>query len=253
MNLYFYFFSLKVPAYGFLIALGIVLSNILIFLIRNTKALDFDNVLILEGYAMLGGMIGSKLLYLIISAPQIDWSRITDLIYLQSLMNKGFVFFGGLIFGLFAVFLAYKIHKIPAIEYLEKIIFIIPLTHAFGRIGCFCAGCCYGIPYSGWASVVFPKNSFAPSGVPLLPIQLIESTCLFILAFTLFVLILKNKEKYSIYIYIVSYSIIRFILEFFRYDYIRGQFGGFSTSQWISLLLIVIVIIFQFKGKKATQ
>ncbi len=57
---------------------------------------------------------------------------------------------------------------------------MLPLGHAFGRIGCFFAGCCYGISWKH-GFVYHSTVGFTPIGVPLLPIQLIEAGTLLVL------------------------------------------------------------------------
>lgn len=76
------------------------------------------------------------------------------------------------------VLLAGKIHKFNVKIYIRNFIFLIPFIHAFGRIGCFFAGCCFGIPYNGIGAVVFPENSYALPDVSLFPVQLVEQ-CFF--------------------------------------------------------------------------
>ena len=143
------------------------------FFVLKHEKLDFNDWMILEAYCILGGFLGAKLLYLLVSYKSIDWSRITDFQYFNALMLSGFVFYGGLIFGLIFVFLAGKIHKIPAGIYVRKFIFLIPFMHSFGRVGCFMAGCCYGIPYDGIGAVVFPEGSYAIPGIKLFPVQFV--------------------------------------------------------------------------------
>lgn len=250
MHVYLQFGSFKIPTYGFLIALGVVLANLVgVFVLRHTKQ-DFNDFIILEAYGILGGFLGSKLLYLIVSYREIDWTRITDIHYFNSLMLTGFVFYGGLILGLILVFVAGKIHKIAAEEYLRNFIFLIPFIHSFGRLGCFMAGCCYGIPYNGFGAVVFPKNSFAISGVPLFPVQLVEAGCLMIIAIVILYLRMKKNWFYTIETYLILYAILRFGLENLRYDKARGYIAGVSTSQWISIGLLLVAMVSVVYHKK---
>jgi phosphatidylglycerol:prolipoprotein diacylglycerol transferase len=126
--------------------------------------------------------------------------------------------------------------------------------HAFGRIGCFLGGCCYGreTRYDNPFAVTFPKQAdirlalyAAPPGIPRLPVQLFESAFLFILCITLSVAYRKVKHIPGIcaVLYIFAYGVWRFIIEFCRDDAIRGYWAGFSTSQWISALCVVIAPI----------
>ena len=230
--------GLQLPSYGLLIATGVVVANLVSYLILRKTKQDGNDFIILEAYGILGGFIGAKVLYLIVSRNQIDWNRITDITYANQLMLSGFVFYGGLIGGILFIFLAGKMHKINALEYIRNFIFVIPFIHSFGRIGCFMAGCCYGKPYDGPFAVVFPENSYALPGVKLFPIQLVESAGLMVIALLLILLRFRFQFYHTIEFYFITYGIFRFVLEYFRYDEIRGSWGAFTTSQWISLFLI---------------
>ena len=241
MHLYFNIFGLMIPSYGLMIALGVVLANIIaIFFILKHFGLDFNDFMILEGYAILGGFLGAKGLYFIVSYKEIDWSRMLEADYFNSIMQGGFVFYGGLIMGILFVLLAGKIHKIDCISYIQHNIFLIPFIHSFGRVGCFLAGCCYGIPYDGILSVQFPEMSAAPSGIRLFPVQLVEAVCLMIIAIAMLILDRKRPAFHSLAFYLLTYGILRFVLEYFRFDAARGQFLLFSTSQWISIVMIIL-------------
>jgi phosphatidylglycerol:prolipoprotein diacylglycerol transferase len=102
--------------------------------------------------------------------------------------------------------------------------------------------------------VIFRHSQAAPNGVALLPIQLISSGINFLGCIVLFIYG-RNKRKSGrvIGVYLIFYSIARFIIEFFRGDVIRGVFFGISTSQWISLILIPIGLWLYFKKFPAEQ
>ena len=138
----------------------------------------------------------------------------------------------------------------------------LPFAHAFGRIGCFCAGCCYGIEYHGFLSVHFPYNEISPelSTVPRLPVQLIEAGLNFICFGALLHIMLKNLKKKKeerklkqgqlLGFYLIYYLIARTILEFFRGDSVRGSVGFLSTSQIISILMIPVAVYFVLAKKR---
>ena len=238
--------GLRLPTYGLMIALGVVSANLLAIPFGKKNKLDLNDLLILEAYTFLGAFSGAKILFLIVSWKLIDWSRIFEPDYFNLVMRGGFVFYGGLIGGICTVFLGGKIHKINVWDYVQKLIPFIPFIHCFGRIGCFLGGCCYGIPYDGIFAVTYPEASLPPSDVSLFPVQVVEAVCLMILFFV----ILKVKEKYRLEAYLLIYGILRFVLEYFRYDEERGSFLVFSTSQWVSILLVSIAIYRLLKIKK---
>lgn len=95
MCIYFNLFGLNLPAYGFCIALGVIASNVIALRMIHKYGLDFNDLVILEAYCMLGGFIGAKILYFIVSYKTIEWQRITETKYFNQLMQGGFVFYGG--------------------------------------------------------------------------------------------------------------------------------------------------------------
>ncbi|MDO4477564.1 MAG: prolipoprotein diacylglyceryl transferase [Lachnospiraceae bacterium] len=243
MHIFFDIFGLKIPAYGTMLALGLVLANVFGLALMKKLKMDTDNVFILEGYMLLGAIFGAKALYLITAASSIDWSRMTDLAYLKMVMNGGFVFYGGLIGGILGVLLAGRIHKIDVVAYIRVGIIFVPLAHAIGRVGCTLAGCCYGIPYDGPGALIYPELSGAIPGIPLFPVQLVEAGGLLIIFAINLTLFLKMRFRYTLELYLILYLLMRFGLEYLRYDAIRGAAAGLSTSQWISLVIAAGLIV----------
>ena len=253
MHFYFHIFGLNIPSYGIMVVIGGAIANVLAYFTIKKKGGDFNDVMALEGYAFLFGLIGAKGLYLFASRSEIEWDRLTDLNYFLYLFRGGFVFYGGLIGAVFGIFLGGKIHKLETAMYVQRLIYLVPLAHGFGRIGCFLGGCCYGVPYDGPLHVVFPEGTVAPAGIPLFPVQLLEAVVLFLLFGVLAWLSLKKDWPYMLETYLILYGIARFIIEFFRYDDYRGSFGALSTSQWVSLLTaaaaVAAIIIRRHRGR----
>ena len=236
-------FGLELPMYGMMILLGIIVSNAVALSLCKKFGRDKLELLTIESYGIIGAFLGSKILFLIISFKDIDWQRAAEPKYLMAILSNGFVFYGGLVGAILFMMLSGKIHKLDVWGYIRDFIFMIPIMHCFGRIGCFCAGCCYGMPYHGLGHVVFPYGSQAPSGEELFPVQLVEAALVLIIGIVLLVLKLKKDFFYTIETYLLTYSVVRFILEFFRYDAIRGVAFGLSTSQWISIIVFIGTII----------
>lgn len=156
-------------------------------------------------------------------------------------------FFGGLVGGVVMfvfIYIFYIRKKYPQHRFIEILIIApacITLAHAFGRIGCFLAGCCYGKETDSFLGVKFPD---LPNKV--FPTQLFEATFLFIIAGILFYLAMKKDFKYTMPVYLISYGIFRFMIEFIRGDE-RGAFIlGLSPSQWFSIVALGIGIALIF-------
>lgn len=104
----------------------------------------------------------------------------------------------------------------------------ITIAHAFGRLGCLFAGCCYGKPTDAWFGIAC-ADDYALAGVKVVPTQLFEMLFLIVLSGVMALLYFKFRFNYNFAVYAIAYGIWRFTLEFFRYDD-RGQFLGTALS-----------------------
>lgn len=90
----------------------------------------------------------------------------------------------------------------------------------------------------------YTNSLVAPNGIPLLPIQLIEAFCIFLIfIFLVWYTSSPKREPYTLASILYYMLPIRFILEFFRGDSLRGFMFGLSTSQWISAVLFIITVM----------
>lgn len=230
--------------YGIMFMLGITVSLLFSFLVASKKSkVKKEDLLYGACFALVGGILGAKLLSILTSIDIIIEYHISFI----DVIKNGFVFYGGLLGGALGYFIYAKVYKIPFFDMTDNAVQSLPLGHCFGRIGCFCAGCCYGKETNSFLGVVFthPADPYCPVGVKILPTQLFEAGFCLLLFITILIVRIKFKDiKSSILtlIYILSYGIFRFILEFFRGDEARRSFLFFSTSQWISLLLVLFGI-----------
>ena len=157
----------------------------------------------------------------------------------------GMTFYGGLVGGVATFILMYRFyyvrHNPPIFDEILRISpACIALGHGFGRIGCFLSGCCYGITTGTAWDIYFPNL-----GEKHLPTQLFEMTFLFLLAGVLIFLAFKHVTDYTMLIYLGSYAVFRFVIEFFRGDE-RGQLAGLSPSQYWCILIVLLIVPLYF-------
>lgn len=231
-------FNFKVYSYGFMIAIGVILAAT--FFIRKAKryGYDEDKLLNLIIVTVISGILGGKLLFII--------TEFRDIINNPSILlnfGNGFVIYGAIIFGALGLYLYCKKNKFDSVQLLDFVVPFVALAQGFGRIGCFLAGCCYGRETCLPIGVVFPQGSLAPSGIPLIPTQIFSSIFDFMLAGFLIWYSRKERAKGRILaMYIIIYSIGRFLIEFFRNDP-RGSILMFSTSQFIAIFTLILGIV----------
>ncbi len=212
---------------------------------RKAKELNFDfnDIIIIGGGVGLGGVFGATSLYMFVTFPI---PVLIDKILKGDFSGLGgFVFYGGLIGGILGAIIAVKILKVDVLTAEKIIVPYLPLAHAIGRVGCLLAGCCHGMEYDGPLAVHYPNSVL---GVPptqgYFPTQILEGILNIGIMFALLYLCKKVKYKYDLlFSYLFMYAIVRFVVEFFRGDKIRGIFNSLSSSQWISIGLFVIAVV----------
>lgn len=230
--------GLRIPMYGLCIVFGIFCAAVLALGLQKRRGRSPENLMITAGCGILFGMIGSKTMYLLVSCPFSELVRMLASGDLTSLGNSGFVFYGGLLLGIPGALLGTQLAKCPAGEVEGVLSLCVPLCHGFGRLGCFCAGCCYGAPVESWPGVVYTHPvGGAPTGIPLFPVQLLEAGICWGIFGCLLAVYRKGREGWVLPLYLLSYSIARFALEYLRFDGVRCVWAGFSTSQFISIAL----------------
>ncbi len=234
---YINFFGREIPTYGICMALGLLVSGFAACLRAKRLKADVNMLIVVMASAVGLGLLGAKLLYIPATyGLKNAFSEISRGNF-SCLTDGGLVFYGGLIFGAIGGIAAARLAK-ESIERTAAILTpCVPLGHIFGRIGCYLAGCCYGRPYSGTfgLKIVMDGDTYT-----LFPIQLLESLLNVIIFLTLILLLRKFNGYALLCSYLLMYATVRFILEFFRGDELRGGAFFLSTSQWISLCLLVV-------------
>ncbi len=230
-------FGLTIYTYTIMSILGLAAGVLTwVYVDKRLKNLRED-IFYCSLFAIIGGIIGAKINYILTVIPEI----IADPKFILSLLRGGLLFYGGVIGGALGGWIYTRKYKMPFWKFADSAAVGIPIGHAFGRIGCFMAGCCYGAPYDGPLAVVFPSCSQgAPAGIPRHPLQLYEAGANVILFIILLLLVNKNKKPGRILgMYLIGYGIIRIGAELVRDD-VRAMFLGVPVASLISIGLIIL-------------
>lgn len=188
----------------------------------------------------LFGWLGAKLFFLIFSAPDKALDYSTEVNFW---LGGGFVFYGGFLFAAAFAYLFTRFSSNLNPLLLANLTPGLAIGHALGRVGCLLAGCCYGDHCDLPIAISF-------KGVNRHPVQLYESISLVILFFLLRSLLKAKKKREALITYLGGYGLIRFTLEFLRGDAIRGSYMHLSTSQWVSIILVITAAIFYLRSSK---
>lgn len=238
--------SVTVHSYGACIAFGVLVALLVGDKRARNRGLNDEYVYTMTACTVILGFCCAKILFILTNFKDF----MSDPKFY--LTGNGFVVFGGIIGGIATIAGFCKIKKVKLIDYLDLMVPSVALAQGFGRIGCLMAGCCYGRETESAIGITFSHSNFAPNGVKLLPTQIMMSIGDFIIAGILFWYINYSDKKAmkesgsdklpsntggrATVLYLITYSIGRFIIEFFRNDY-RGNIGVLSTSQFIGILV----------------
>ena len=241
---------LHLKTYGACMATGFLLCWMLVEKLSGRK--DLSNLLL---SLMIGGVVGSRIAY-VIEHWQSEFAANPAAIIRVD--QGGLMFYGGFILSFVIFFVWCFLKKEKPLELVDLLAAVVPLGHAFGRIGCFFYGCCYGRDSDAWCAVTFPMGS--PSWyehgrkmVSVLPTQLFEAAALL----ALFGFLMYTWHRHDtvpdaprvagagrgngliLGLYLCGYAVIRFGIEILRGDP-RAAVGPFSISQAISIGMLII-------------
>ena len=244
--------TFPVTTYGIFLAVGMLLALFATSRLAARDGLQKERIYDLGLWVLVGGLVGSKLLMILVE-PGVQ-------VFTLDFLRSGGVFYGGLIGGFIAVAILVPLYKLPFWKAADAFAPGVALGQAFGRQGCFSAGCCWGKETTLPWGVHFTEAGHDYTGVPIYgpdgsdlflhPTQLYESFIM--LAVFAFLVYLHRKKKFDgqiLIAYGIIYALVRFSIEFIRDDPRGDLFGfttltGLSTSQGVSLIVAVASIVF---------
>jgi phosphatidylglycerol:prolipoprotein diacylglycerol transferase len=248
--------GIPIATYGLLLAIAFITALWLTARLAERDGLPKNRIYDLGLYILASALIGSKALMVIVEWSDFagDWRRIFSF----DLWRSAGVYYGGFLIALLVSVILMRRWHLPWRKTSDAFAPGIALGHAIGRLGCFSAGCCWGKPTTSWIGVRFTEKANELTGVPidspLVPTQLIEAAAnLLIFGFLLWLRKRRSFDGQIIYAYLMTYSVARFVIEFWRDDP-RGQVLGLSTSQFIAVLLFALglaLTIYELRRKAA--
>ncbi len=230
--------SLEVHWYGVMIAAGFLAGVWTANRRARNVGLDPELITNLLFWLLLAGIVGARVLYVVTYWREEFAGRPFSKVFTE---RAGLVFHGGLIAAILVGAWYVRAKKLPLWKTADLLVPSVALGHAFGRLGCFMTGCCYGAPCDLPWAVRFPAGH-ARAGELLHPVQIYESLGNLVIAGVLMRLYPRKKFDGQVFAaYLMCYGLLRGALEVFRADnQVRFLGDKISTAQLISVGLVVI-------------
>ncbi len=245
---------LTLRAFGLCMALGFLVAwQTAAWLCRRTGQ-DADRLASLLMWVMLSALFGARAAYVLEHWRQ----EFADApLAILRIDQGGLMFYGGLVAAALTLVVYALVRREHLFGITDLLVAVLPIGHAFGRLGCFMHGCCYGKLTDSCVGVRFPKGSpawweqsrgippllgpDAACSLPVIPTQLIEAAANLLLFAVLCWLYPRRHAQRGLVTgcYLIAYALLRFAVESLRGDP-RLALGPFSISQAISLGVLTV-------------
>lgn len=238
-------FGLFVTWYGVIISLAMIVGVVVAILLCKKKGLDSSLPIDLALFALPCAIIGARLYYCI-------FYGVSSFVEVFQIWNGGMAIYGGVIGGFLGIVLCCKIKKISLAMACDVAAPSLILGQSIGRIGCYFAGCCYGVETTVESLKFFPM-SVQIDGVWHLSTFFYESFFDLIGFFVLITIAIKTDKKgVSTSCYLIYYGILRAVLEVFRDQKEALMLGstGIKVSLLLSIILVVVGVVLLVIAKK---
>ncbi|MEM6558573.1 MAG: prolipoprotein diacylglyceryl transferase [Myxococcota bacterium] len=246
-------FGFPIHVYGVLIAGGFLLAMNLSRRQAAREGEDPEQLADIAFLALVAGIVGARVVFVFTKIDEYMRNPLDVFLFWRG----GVVFYGGFIGAALMIIYYCRKHRLDYFKIVDILIPYLAMGHAFGRLGCLAAGCCFGKPTELPWGIEFPINSMAHAQqqndllvsshehpLPVHPTQLYEAgieICLF--GFLLWFRTRKRFHGQLFLAWLALYAVLRSVIEVLRGDKERGLYYGLSTSQWISLVVAATAVV----------
>jgi len=247
----FSFLGLNISYYGLIMALAMVLGVVCAVFICKIKAIDVSMPIDLALFALPCAIVGARVYYCI-------FNGVSSFLEIFEVWKGGLAIYGGIIGGFLGLLLCCKIKKYSLAKASDLAAPCLILGQAIGRVGCYFAGCCYGVQTSNQALQFFPISVLINNTWHLA--TFFYEAFFNLIGFAILIII-TAKTKTNGYVtagYFITYGLVRAVLEQFRDPAESLMLGstGIKVSQLLSILLVLVgiaIIVFNIVKKKKAE
>lgn len=234
--------GLAIRSYGVLVAVALLVGAAITrrgVVSRGLSPRQADEVIIA---AVIGGLIGARLYYVLFTDPAMLVQRPLEVL---ALWRGGLAVHGGWFGGVAAALRVLRRHRFSIWRFADGAAPALALGQAIGRVGCFLSGCCFGVPTAApWGVTFHHPESLAPRGIPLHPTQLYESVAdLAVFGVLVWYGRRPRCEGRIVLLYLMLSSVVRFVVEAWRWDSLYLWSTTLKMAQLVSGVLFLAALM----------
>ncbi|MBN8616111.1 MAG: prolipoprotein diacylglyceryl transferase [Deltaproteobacteria bacterium] len=247
-----------IGGYGLMVSLGVIATGFLSARAAHHAKEDWGGVIAAIGYATIPSFLTAGALYYLVEFVRSGFSIEQAIAH-----GPGLVFYGAVPGAAIGSYVAAKWLRVPWWKMVDLSVPAIAVGHALGRMGCLLGGCCFGAEWHGpWAvTATDPMSPMSHPSVPRHPVQIYEAIGLTLIALVFAAIPLDQKwigapgSGRRLSLYAIVYGLLRFVVEGFRGDGVRGVFFGglVSTSQLVSMGVIALGLAGLVRSKRVIE
>ncbi len=245
---------ITIHTYGVMVALGITLGIVVAIKLAKVYQISTGVITDIAFWGVIVAIVSSRLGFVLLS-PSYYFNNPLEIL---KIWEGGLVFGFGALGGIITLWFMSRKNGLNFFQMADVFSPGLALGEAVGRIGCFFAGCCYGLPTDSWCAITFtdPK-SLAPTNVALYPTQLFHFAANLVIFLVLLLIHAKKRYQGQVLVwYMILHSIQRLFIERFRGDF-RGYIldTQITLTQGMSLLVLVggVMLLFFLKRRQGLK
>lgn len=261
----------SVYSYGLMLGISFIVASYILSKEFKRKKLNENIAVNITFIALIGGLLGSKLLYIIE-----EWSSFSKMPFSKIFSSdvffspQGLTWYGGFILATLLIYIYVRSKKIPFLKVCDATSPSLAIGYGIARIGCHLSGDGdYGIPVSQFASWVPWGTNYSKGVLP--PSAAFRGTSIaekfggvvpdntlchptpvyeFILGLIIFYILWRYRKIFMIdghlfFLYLILSGLSRLMIEFIRIN--PRILFGLSEAQLISIVCIIIGFYFFYK------
>ena len=234
---------ITLQTFGLMFGLGFVAAGALIAKRFNELGKPADWAYEMAFVALIGGLIGSRLDFLIQ-----NWDDVKDDILGSIFSGSGLVWYGGAIGGAIAVLLWARYRGILRLALLDLAAVPLAIGYAIGRVGCQLSGDGdYGRAWDGPWAMAYP-DATVPIDTPVHPTPIYETLAMGLIAIVLWRLRDRFRPGIIFALYLLLAGLERFLVEFVRRN--EDVALGLTQAQWLSVAMMLIGGVWLLRARR---